>query len=375
MGWRLFLALPAPGLVWLPRRLLLFCLLWLLFGILNLLHWLGFLLDELLFWGYRRVKIEAPLFILGVPRSGTTYLQRLLADDSGFTSLTTFECVLAPSVSERWFWLGITRLFGWLWSLLQRLLPGRLAGRGKPGAPGILARMDAVHPIRLGEPEEDFLLLLQVQACFLAVLLCPNENAFWHLARFDTEIPAGRRKRIMCFYRRCLQKHIYFHGGRRLLSKNPSFTSMLQTLRSEFPDGCFLACVRQPEEAVPSQLSSLRPAFELFGEGRTDAGFNERLLAVLHDYYAGIARFAAEDRLFVIDMQRLNSDLEALLQELFDFAGHEPDAGFAERIPELGKKGRQYRSHHTYVAEDFGLTESEISRRFRDVWQNLGALG
>ena len=32
-------------------------------------HWLGLLLDEILFRGYRRVAVERPVFILGVPRT------------------------------------------------------------------------------------------------------------------------------------------------------------------------------------------------------------------------------------------------------------------------------------------------------------------
>ncbi|MEM6704121.1 MAG: sulfotransferase, partial [Acidobacteriota bacterium] len=62
---------------WLRQDLALLVFL-LIFVPLQCVHWLGFLLDELFYRGYRRVRIERPLFILGLPRSGTTHLHRTL---------------------------------------------------------------------------------------------------------------------------------------------------------------------------------------------------------------------------------------------------------------------------------------------------------
>ena len=67
-----------------------------LFCLFQLLHWLGFLLDELLFRDYRKVRIEAPVFISGIPRSGTTFVHRSLAQDRAqFTTVSTWEAALA----------------------------------------------------------------------------------------------------------------------------------------------------------------------------------------------------------------------------------------------------------------------------------------
>ena len=42
------------------------------------------LLDNLLFFAYRRIKIEKSVFIIGVPRSATTYMYELLYRDEAF---------------------------------------------------------------------------------------------------------------------------------------------------------------------------------------------------------------------------------------------------------------------------------------------------
>src|SRR5688572_26821538 len=44
------------------------------------------LLDEIFYRGYKKVQIKQPVFIIANPRSGTTYLHRLVAlDDERFT--------------------------------------------------------------------------------------------------------------------------------------------------------------------------------------------------------------------------------------------------------------------------------------------------
>ncbi|MDZ7684280.1 MAG: sulfotransferase [Gammaproteobacteria bacterium] len=323
------------------------------FGLLNALHWIGFLMDELCFRGYRHVDVERPIAIVGIPRSGTTFLQRALATEPRFTTLTLFECILAPSVTERRIWLGLGRVLG-------RLVPH---GRFR------LARMEAIHPIGLDEPEEDFLLLLWVHACFLAVLACPASRRFWRLARFDHAVPNTEQNVVFDFYYRCLQKHLYYHGqAKRLLSKNPSFTPMLKSLRRRCPDAVIVGCVRAPTETVPSQLSSLLPAFELFGNGRIPPAFRGRMMDALHGYYGDLGDFARDDEIYIVEMSRLSTELEQVVDEIFAASGHEPSDEFRANLGELGSGGRAYQSAHRYSPADFELSETEIRRSFSSVW-------
>ena len=113
----------APPLAFL-RRILVMAAFVPLFALVQLIHWVGLLLDEILFRGYRRVEIHEPLFVLGVPRSGTTHLHRVLAQDPQYTTFSTWECLFAPSVTERRLLMGL----GWLDTRIGRPL-GRLLDR------------------------------------------------------------------------------------------------------------------------------------------------------------------------------------------------------------------------------------------------------
>jgi hypothetical protein len=70
-----------PGWRFYVRRLAVLIVLAPPFLLLQLCHWVGFAADEILFRGYRKVQIRDPVFVVGVPRSGTTFLHRLLARD------------------------------------------------------------------------------------------------------------------------------------------------------------------------------------------------------------------------------------------------------------------------------------------------------
>src|SRR5690349_382150 len=80
------------------KRIIFLLLFYTVWPIGQLIHWISFFLDDILFPGYKTQKIEKPLFILGNLRSGSTFLHRLLSRDSEtFTSLTTWDIYLTRS--------------------------------------------------------------------------------------------------------------------------------------------------------------------------------------------------------------------------------------------------------------------------------------
>lgn len=377
MAMYLLFALPAEGWRHVWKRAPLFLLLWLAFSLVTLVHVLGHLLDEILFFGYRRVTVKKPVFILGIPRSGTTYLQRLLAEDDRFTTLSTWEVLLAPSVSERYLY----RLLG---AVLAPLESAVIFLRRK-----LFRQMDTIHRIRLQEPEEDFMLFLPLLACLLLAFVCPNASHFWRLGKFDQRLPVWYRRTVMTFYCHCLQKHLYFQKGRLeqqsrlgqprreqhdqddnalvLLSKNPSFTPLTASLLERFPDGRIIACTRPPLEVIPSQLSALRPVMALLGGGMLLPDAQKKMLGLLYHYYAQLVSFQHHPRVCLQPMKALQETLDDSINGLFDFLGMAPSQSLLDAVKhENSKQG--YASSHRYSLAEFGLTETDIGDDFADVW-------
>ncbi len=348
-----------------PRRVLFMLAFLPVLGVAQLIHWLGFLLDELLFRDYRKVKIREPLFVLGVPRSGTTKLHRVLAEDARFTTFQTWECLFALSVTERRFWLGLAALDRRIGRPLGRLV-GWLERR-------VFAALDAVHPMTLTDPEEDYFALMPILSCFILMLPFPFSRHLWRMGRFDEQMPAAERARILDFYERCLQKHLYVHGeDKRLLSKNAAFAPLAQSLVERFPDARFIGCLRDPMETVPSQLSSIGPGLELFGVPADSAVVRERMIDQLAFYYRNLAAAFARlppSRGVWVPMAQMKAGINATLTAVYEQLQLPMTEAFAATLAAEDHHTRAYRSGHRYDLEQFGLNAQMIRRRFADAYR------
>lgn len=298
------------------RRLLVLFLGFPLFLLWQLLHWLGFALDEIFFRGYRKVAIREPLIVTGIPRSGTTFLHRELArDEQDFTTFRTWEALLAPSVTGRRLVLAIAWLDRRAGRPLERgidWLTRRLAGR-----------LAHIHEVGMAAPEEDYLALLPVAGSFILVLLFPASRHIWQLARFG-DMPARDRAVLLDYYEACLKKHLYVRGGdRRLLSKNAAFGAWVGPLSERFEDARFLVCLRDPEVALKSQLSSLEGGMRALGTLDAAPTFGRDFGDTIAHLYAQLAqarRTLPPERLAIIDhaelIERGDEVLEHALRQL-----------------------------------------------------------
>jgi hypothetical protein len=335
---------------------------------LQALHWIGFLLDDLLVSEYREIRVRDPLFVVGLPRSGTSFLQRVLARDrERFTTLRLWELVLAPSIVERRFWLGLGRVDRAVGRPLHRLVDAVQTAAFR--------FMEDVHPVRFDEPEEDYFLLLPVFACFLQVLAFPDDPRTWELAAFD-ELPRRDRDELLAFYRECVQRHLHVAGrDRRLLSKNPSFTPMVRSLAATFPEARFICCVRDPREAVPSLLSSLEPAARTAGWSVRDPRYRDRFVEMMAYYGEHALRAlpdAAPDRHVFVPLDRLSRDVEGVVLDAYAHLGLRASPDFKASLRERARSSREYESSHSYRLAAFGLDEDELVDRFQNLMETFG---
>jgi hypothetical protein len=346
-----------------PRRLLIMLGFLPVFAVVQGIHWLGFLLDELFFRGYRRVQIQAPLFVLGVPRSGTTNLHAFLAQDPQFTTFSTWECLFAPSVSQRLFWRTLGRLDQRIGSPLRRLL--HLVERR------VFASLDDVHAMSLASPEEDYFALMPVLSCFILALPFPHSTHLWRMGSFDRDMPRDERRRLLAFYTNALRRHLYVHGpNKRLLSKNAAFAPLANSLAESFPDARFLVCLRDPAETVPSQLSSIRSGLAFFGVPPDSAPIRERFIGQLAFYYENLLRLAdgeAAQRTVTATLPQLKRDLVGTVRDAYRKLGLPLAPEFAVALSKAAARARGYRSGHRYTLGQFGLDAAVIADRFASV--------
>ncbi|MCX8043971.1 MAG: sulfotransferase [Desulfobacterota bacterium] len=351
------------------RRITVLALLAPLYVFVELCNWTGLLLDRILFPGYRTVKVEKPLFIIGVPRSGTTFLQRLLARDrEQFTSMRFWEVAFAPSILQKKMFQMLGRIDALCGSPCARFIHRFERDQ--------MAELYRIHRIGFFEAEEDVWLLFHIFSSALLVFVFPFAEELWPYFYPDGELDKREQQHIMRFYRECVQRHLYVFGkGRCFLSKNPIFTGMIQCLNRTFPDARFVCMVRSPLEVVPSVLSLYQSYSRLFYtpvEFTTINAAARRVVALYYRYPLEQFSTLPAERHMVISYPQLMSNLENTVQELYRRFGLSFSPAYEQMVRAEHAKARNYTSAHRYSLEQFNLSREDIVREYEDIFDRFG---
>jgi len=333
----------------------------------QVVHWCALLLDEVLFRSYRQVDVKRPLFIVGVPRSGTTFLHRLIAQDTArFTTFLLWELLLAPAITEKLFWIGLDRFDRLVGRPLFRILRA-IESR-------VLGRLDQIHKTSLLDPEEDFLTLLPILGCFLLVLPFPQRDEIWKLGYFD-EWPERDRRRVMNFYKRMVQRHLFVRGpGKQLLSKNPSFSPMVLSLRQTFPDCCIVCNLRSPYEAVPSLLSTMMDGAQIFGNDASGTEYRDQLVCMVKFFYRHLTNSLAPltpDQHCFVRFDDLTADPRGVVQTLYQRLQYDMSPEYSASLQSQYERAKSYQSRHCYSLEQFELTSESIRQDLEFVFEGF----
>ena len=192
--------------------------------------------------------VEAPVFVLGHPRSGTTWLHRLLALDDRFCTMRLWEGLLPSQTGHD------------LVRCVQRGSRGKLTPLADRIDTALFTPLQSIHPTGLRSVEEDELLFLQSLAAAHVwhVFGAPElRDEGW---RRDT-LPPERQVRMLRDYRRAVTQLLRHQSTSQIyLSKNPFFAGWISTLSTAFPRARFILLSREPADAVASLLMNVHTA-------------------------------------------------------------------------------------------------------------------
>ncbi|HEY8240688.1 MAG TPA: sulfotransferase, partial [Kiritimatiellia bacterium] len=339
------------------------------FALFGLFNGLCLLLDEILFPGYRRAKIEAPVFILGNPRSGTTYLHRTLSRDEGrFFVFKTWE-ILFPSVLQK--------KLGSLLGAIDRAVGSPMFRLVTYVERRLLGKFRDLHPTGLFHAEEDEMLFLHAFASLYLVFLFPLPSAFLPFADFDHNVPEPRRKRLMAFYTSCLKRQAYARGrGKTFLSKNPFFSGKMASLHATFPDARFIYLIRNPLEAIPSTISE---GYATCVYAPRNSAPSQEFQSLVYDvakvFYRRPLAYAAAHPECMCPILRF-TDVTArpldTIAGLYQQLGLPMTDGFRGLLAQEQAKAASYRSSHEYVLGQFVIPARRITEDLADVFDKFG---
>ncbi|MGC9358283.1 MAG: sulfotransferase family protein [Anaerolineae bacterium] len=338
------------------------------FPLLELSIWTGLWLDEIFFPGYREVKIEAPVFIIGNPRSGTTFLHRLLSEDIyNFSSMKTWEMLFAPSITAR---KALNIL-----AVLERHI-------GKPLRKPLLRlqrrwqKANVVHKIALRAPEEDEYLLVHLWSTLKVWTFAAMLEEAERYTYFDTQISQREKRCIQRFYKRCLQRHLHAHGvtDKHYLAKNPSYSSMIETLLELFPNARFIYLARNPLEMIPSYISLTEEEWQILGDPPEPYMCREWVLEMAKHWYTYPLQrlsYLPQDQYTVVNFHRMVDQLEQVVSEIYERLNLEMDPTYREALHHRAIEARRHESQHEYSLSEMGLSRQQLVAEFEDIFERF----
>jgi len=333
----------------------------------SLMHWFFFWLDDILFPAHKTQSIEKPLFILGNLRSGSTFLHRLLSRDSEtFTSLTTWDIYLTPSVTQKKITQFVSRLDKkYLGGFLHRILfafDRATLGKIK------------IHPISFFQPEEDENIHLHIWDGYFVTFLFPFMDEFPDYLHFDTALSPEHKRRIMAFYKSMLQRHMYATGKKYFVAKNPAFSPKIETLMEFFPDARVIYLVRNPLDMLPSTISWMNYARRQFTDPKETWLYIDEVLEMTQYWYSHPLHYLdthPSPRHLIMKYDDLIQRPEAVLHAFFEQFGYPAKPGLDEIVDKAVKETMSYNSDHVYSYEEMGFTREKIIELYADIFERF----
>ena len=291
-----------------------------------------------------------PIIILGLPRSGTTQLHALLAQDPQSRTPKLWEMMMPSPPPESATYDTDSRV-----AMVNQILEER----------GLMTEeMRAIHPFHAQLPEECSNIF---EHCFLSL----NFSATIPLPSYRKFRESTDYGSVYEFHRQFLQHLQWKCPGARWVLKAPEHLLHLDALLKTYPDAIVVQTHRDPRKVMPSNLDLVINLANQSGSARND--ITEILRdECLHNWSYGAEktmalRADASVNAHCLDIQ-FNEIVKKPLEtvgKIYAFAGIDYTDDIRGRIDRfLNEDTASKHGKHDYSAEALGLNVPEIDQLF-----------
>ncbi|MFI7600417.1 sulfotransferase family protein [Actinoplanes sp. NPDC049681] len=290
------------------------------------------------------VAVPRPIFVTGLPRTGTTALHRLLTADRAHQGLELWLAEAPQPRPPRALWESHP-----VYAALQ-------AGYGRHHEAD--PEFTGMHYTAADQVEECWRLLCQS-------MMSVSFECLAHIPAYATWLAARDWTAAYRRHRRNLQLIGLADAGRRWVLKNPSHLFALDALLSVYPDALVVQTHRAPRTAIASVCSLNARAARGWSERFTGETLGRDQLAL---WARGVRRFMADRARYDpahfvdVDYDDFVTDPAGTAAAIYDRLGlplPSPVRSAAEAL-------RAPRRAHRYALADFGLSAAEVDDAFGD---------
>ena len=298
--------------------------------------------------GIAAEKITAPVFVIGLPRSGTTFLHKLLTQDPANRSPLTWEIMFPSPPPERETWRDDPRI---------------AQCQNKLREIGFLDdALQAIHPFGARRPEE-------CNFIWEYTLRSVNYMAWWNVPSYTRLLYGGDMLPVYEAHKRFLQHLQHRHAGDRWVLKTPAHMAWLDTLLAVYPDACLIQCHRDPARIIPSLANNLLQYRKLYSTLRPSGSFGMVELQAngLNRVDALRDRPEYSERFIDAHYADVQAEPMSVVRRIYRHFGM-PLAKDTEAAMKawLARDRREHAAgpQHVYSGEAFGVDHAEIDHHF-----------
>jgi hypothetical protein len=293
---------------------------------------------------------DAPLFIIGHWRTGTTLLHEMLILDERHTYPNTYEC-FEPNhflLTEQFF----TRWVPFLMPA-HRPMDNMAAGWDRP-------------------QEDEFALCMMGQPSTYLTIAFPNHRPqypeYLDLRGLSPRALASWKRDFLRFLKR-----LNYKDPRRLILKSPPHTARIRILLELFPDARFVHIVRDPYVVFPSTVNLWKSLYCTHALQRpTFAGLEEYVFATFNRLYEGLERdrgLLRASRFYELRYEDLVRDPIGQMRALYEQLEL---GGFEDVLPRLQDYVAKTADYATNRYELIPELRAKITQRWEKVIRQYG---
>ncbi len=289
-------------------------------------------------------SLRPPLIVIGLPRTGTTHLHRLLASDSRHRAAPFWEVVSPlPRGSQD--------------------TPARREQRANEFLDLLgWSEISAAHHVEADLPEECRHMLSMT---FESVLFWDVASVYGYLEWYRAQ-DRREKYREYAYMLRALQRR---KPDKRLVLKEPAHTDALDALLEVVPDALIVQTHRDPADQCASWCSLNHKTRQIGTDDlERDAGTQANLDLLETTVEQNLrARARHPGRVYDVRYADLVSDPVGVVKGIYGHYELEYTSELSDSLERYVRENPQHKhGKHKYSLEDFGLSARDIQRRFGD---------
>ncbi|MGD8826099.1 MAG: sulfotransferase [Myxococcales bacterium] len=303
------------------------------------------------------VPIQKPLFIVGFPRTGTTILFNLLAQDPANRAPLGWEVQFPDPPPESDTFSSDARIE----------LARRYFGQMHAMAPNLAS----IHEVGAELPQECMPIMAHT-------LLSPQPSIAYNIPGYQDWVDQQDAAPAYRYHRHFLEHLQSRHMKQRWVLKSPVHLATLDALLDEYPDARLIFTHRDPAKTIPSLASLVYTVRGIVTDSVDPKQIGPEQLtwwadALDHAMHVRARHSDKADQFMDIQFEEVIADpVEAIRRAYRHF-----EMGWSQEIEDrmrafLAENPRGKHGTHAYALEDFGLSLDAIRSRFADYSERHG---